>query len=171
MQNAMMRAYSLNYQCTAAQLLPAGARAQQGTAARPRPAEFEALVIVKYSHEARLIREALDLAGIEHGLTVTTDGLEALSFVRRRGDFSRLPRPDFIVLDLDLDKVSGRVVLDAIQMDAELNSLPVILLRGSPAEWNLSRVHDLKTCRFVNKPVDLAALAVEFSSIKTLIRR
>lgn len=167
----MMRAYSLNYQCTAGQLAPAGARAQHGTTARPRPADVEALIIVKYSHDVRLIREALDLAGIEHGLTVTTDGLEALSFVRRRGDFSRLPRPDFIVLDLDLDKVSGRVVLDAIKMEPELSSLPVILLRGSPAEWNVSRGDNLKTCHFVNKPVDLDALALEFSSIKTLICR
>jgi CheY-like chemotaxis protein len=166
----MMRAYSLNYQCTAGQLAAVGMLARYGTADRPGLAEVEALVIVKYSHDARLIREALDLAGIEHGLTVTTDGLEALSFVRRTGDFSWLPRPDFIVLDLDLDKVSGRVVLDAIKMDAELCSLPVILLRGSPAEWNLSQGDDLRTCHFVSKPVDLDVLAAEFRGIKSLIR-
>lgn len=165
----MMRAYSLNYQCTAGQLAAAGVLAQYESAARPHLAEVEALVIVKYSHDARLIREALDLAGIEHALTVTTDGLEALSFVGRRGDFSRLPRLDFIVLDLDLDKVSGRVVLDAIKIDPELSSLPVILLRGSPAEWNLSQGDDMKTCRFVSKPLDLDVLAAEFSTVKSLI--
>ena len=165
----MMRAYSLNYQCPPAQVAFAGARVPPGVG-QPRAAEVEALVIVKYSHDARMIREALDLAGIEHGLTVTTDGLEALSFVRRKGDFSRLPRPDFIVLDLDLDKVSGRDVLDAIRIDAELKSLPVVLLRGSPAEWNMSLGDELKTCHFLNKPVDLTGLAVEFSSIKALIR-
>ena len=165
-----MRAYSLNYQCTAGQLATAGMLACHGTAARPRLADVEALVIVKYSRDARSIREALDLAGIEHGLTVTTDGLEALSFVRRRGDFYRMPRPDFIVLDLDLDKVSGHVVLDAIKMDAELCSLPVILLRGSPAEWNLSQGDDGKTCRFVSKPLDLDVLAAELSGVKSLIR-
>ena len=83
----MMRAYSLNYQCTGGRLVLADANVQQEAATLPRSADVEALVIVKYSHDARLIREALDLAGIEHGLTVTTDGLEALSFVRRRGDF------------------------------------------------------------------------------------
>jgi len=126
-------------------------------------------VIVKYSHDARSIREALDLAGIEHGLTVTTDGLEALSFVKQRGGFSHMPRPDFIVLELELDKVSGRVVLDAIRTDPRMCSLPVVLLGGSPAEWNLSR-NDAKNCRIVSKPLDLNVLAAEFDSISTLIR-
>ena len=135
-----------------------------------RPAYVEALLIVKYSRDARLIREALDLAGIEHGLTVTTDGLEALSFLGQKGNFTSMPRPDFIVLDLELDKVSGSVVLDAIRMEPEMRSLPVILLGGSPADWNLSQGDGPQTCRFVSKPVHRAALAAEFLSVRSLIR-
>ncbi len=164
----MMRAYSLNYQCSAGQAPAMGFLAPHGAAVFPCAADIEALVIVKYSHDARSIREALNLAGIEHGLTVTTDGLEALSFVQQRGGFARMPRPDFIVLDLELDKVSGRVVLDAIRTAPGMRSLPVVLLGGSPAEWNLSR-NDVKNCRFVRKPLDLNALAAEFDSISTLI--
>src|SRR5688572_8864129 len=121
---AMMRAYSLNYQSPASDLRAAGAFAQQTFLTRPAVPDVEALVIVKYSPDARPIRVALGLAGMEHALTVTTDGLEALSFVRSAGDFTHLPRPDFVVLDLDLDKVSGRVVLDAIRADSAMRALP-----------------------------------------------
>jgi len=167
--SAMMRDYSLNYQSTGGRPPLGKTRAQQGVAARTGLPEVEALVIVKYSHDARSVREALDLAGIEHGVTVTTDGLEALSFVRQRGGFSHIPRPDFIVLDLELDNVSGRVVLDSIRTNPEMRWLPVILLGGSPAEWRLSRWDDLKDCHFVSKPACRDALAVEFGRIKTLI--
>lgn len=157
----MMRAYSLNYQSAAQN--HAGAHAQLGNSVYPHAPEIEALVIVKYSHDARLIREALNLAGIEHGLTVTTDGLEALSFVRKSGNFARMPRPDLIVLDLELDKVSGHVVLDAIRMDPDMRALPVVLLGGFPAQWNLSHNENLKSCRFVSKPIDRESLATELA--------
>ena len=99
----MMRAYSLNYQSTAGQCGFAAAHVQRGAAPRARSANVEALLIVKYSRSARMIREALNLAHIEHGLTVTTDGLEALSFLQRKGNFIWIPQPDFIVLDIELD--------------------------------------------------------------------
>jgi chemotaxis family two-component system response regulator Rcp1 len=167
---AMMRAYSLNYQAAAGQCGFAAAHARPRAVPRARSANVEGLLIVKYSRDARVIREALDLARIEHGLTVTTDGLEALSFLQSRGNFTWIPRPDFIVLDLELDKVSGPLVLDAIRMEPEMCSLPVILLGGTPADWNLSQGHDPKTRRFVSKPVELDALAAEFLSVRNLIR-
>lgn len=166
----MMRAYSLNYRATGAPALHAGAHVIYDTPL-PRVPEAEALVIVKFSHDARLVREALDLAGIEHGLTVTTDGLEALSFVQKRENFAHMPRPDFIVLDLELDRISGRVVLDAIGIDPDLRSLPIILLGGSPRQWDLSPDHAPRFCRLVGKPIGRDALAAEFREIRDLIHR
>jgi two-component system response regulator len=81
-----------------------------------------------------------------------------------------MPRPDFIVLDLDLDRISGHVVLDAIRMDPDMRSIPVVLLGGSPKEWNLSQNSNLRTCRFVSKPVDREALALEFRNVICLAR-
>jgi two-component system response regulator len=101
---------------------------------------------------------------------VTTDGLEALSFVRKSGNFAHMPRPDFIVLDLDLDKISGHVVLDAIRMDPDMHRLPVVLLGDSPTQWNLSHNQNLKSCRFLPKPLDREALAAEFRSLRALAR-
>lgn len=170
LRKAMMRAYSLNYEPAAGHCGFAAGHVQRGAVPRVRAANVEALLIVKYSRSVRAIREALDIAGIEHGLTVTTDGLEALSFLQRKGNFTRIPQADFIVLDIELDKVSGPVVLEAIGMNPDMCSLPVILLGGAPADWNLSQGHDPKTRRFVRKPVDPDALAAEFLTVTSLIR-
>src|SRR5258708_4439024 len=92
---------------------------------------MEILMVEDNLGDARLTIEALRGGRVKHGMTLVWEGEEAMQFLRREGSFARVPRPDLMLLDLDLPKKDGRELLAEIRADAELKSIPVVILTAS----------------------------------------
>jgi CheY-like chemotaxis protein len=105
--------------------------------------------------DVRLTREALREGKVHNRLNVATDGVEALAFLRKEGQYSDAPQPDLILLDLNLPKKDGREVLAEIKTDEQLRSIPVVILTTSKAEEDIVRTYNLHANCYVTKPVDL----------------
>jgi CheY-like chemotaxis protein len=101
-----------------------------------------------------LIREAFEHNKVHNALNVVSDGVEALEFLRNEGTHADAPRPDLILLDLNLPRMDGREVLAQIKGDAELRTIPVVVLTTSAAEEDILRSYDLHANAYVTKPVD-----------------
>ena len=105
--------------------------------------------------DVRLTREALKEAKVLNALHVVQDGMAALAFLRKQGQYADSPRPDLILLDLNLPKKDGREVLAEIKQDEHLKRIPVVVLTTSRAEEDVVRSYDLHANAYVTKPVDL----------------
>jgi two-component system, chemotaxis family, response regulator Rcp1 len=128
------------------------------------------LLVEDNAADVRMMREALKLAGIAHRLWVAADGDEALRFLHRQEGFAHVPRPDIMILDLNLPRISGHAVLGAAKIDPELSSIPVVVLTSSRAARDASKSYDLKADAFITKPVGLHMLAGEMRVINGLVR-
>jgi len=104
--------------------------------------------------DVRLTEEAFREGQIRNTLHVVTDGVEALEFLNRRGEYADAPFPDLILLDLNLPRKNGDEVLEEISADPELARIPVIVLTGSSAEEDVVRSYDLAANAYLTKPVD-----------------
>jgi CheY-like chemotaxis protein len=102
-----------------------------------------------------MTREAFEDNKIGNTLHVVRDGEEALDFLHRRAQHTGAPRPDLILLDLNLPKYDGRQVLEHIKSDADLSHIPVVVLTTSAAEEDILRSYQLHANAYVTKPVDL----------------
>ncbi|OMI86098.1 response regulator [Streptomyces sp. BBFR25] len=102
-----------------------------------------------------MTREAFEDNKIGNTLHVVRDGEEALDFLYRRGPHADAPRPDLILLDLNLPKYDGRQVLEKIKNEEELAHIPVVVLTTSAAEEDILRSYKLHANAYVTKPVDL----------------
>jgi CheY-like chemotaxis protein len=118
-------------------------------------APIEILLVEDNPGDARLTREALKDGRVHHNLHVTADGVDALAFLRRTGVHAGAPRPDLILLDLNIPKMDGRQVLAEIKVDPDLVRIPVVVLTTSQAEEDIARSYDLHANCYINKPVDL----------------
>jgi CheY-like chemotaxis protein len=116
---------------------------------------FEILLVEDNPGDVELTREALLESKIHMDLSVVPDGVEALAFLRREGQYAKAPRPDLILLDLNLPKKDGRTVLGEIKQDRSLRNIPVVILTSSQAEQDIVRAYDLHANCYVTKPVDL----------------
>jgi CheY-like chemotaxis protein len=116
---------------------------------------FEILLVEDNPGDVELTREALLESKIHMDLSVVPDGVEALAFLRREGQYAHAPRPDLILLDLNLPKKDGRTVLGEIKQDRSLRNIPVVILTSSQAEQDIVRAYDLHANCYVTKPVDL----------------
>lgn len=116
---------------------------------------IEILLVEDNPGDVRLTIEALREGKVRNNLSVATDGVEALEFLRRRGHFANAPRPDLILLDLNLPKKDGREVLAEIKADPDLKTIPVVVLTTSKAEEDVVRSYHLHANCYVTKPVDL----------------
>jgi CheY-like chemotaxis protein len=105
--------------------------------------------------DVRLTQETLRDAKVQNTLHVASDGMEATNFLWRRGKYANVPRPDLILLDLNLPKKSGREVLEEIKLDPSLKSIPVVVLTTSAAEEDILRTYQLHANCYITKPVDL----------------
>ena len=123
--------------------------------AMPASRPVEILLVEDNPGDVRLTREALKEGKIRNNLNVASDGVEALRYLRREGPYAGAARPDLILLDLNLPKMDGREVLQAVKADASLRNIPVVVLTSSAAEQDIVRAYDLHANCYVSKPVDL----------------
>jgi two-component system, chemotaxis family, response regulator Rcp1 len=113
-----------------------------------------------------LTTEALKEAKIANCVHIVHDGVEALEFLRGEGKYATAPRPDLILLDLNLPRMDGREVLAAIKPDAELCRIPVVVLTSSSAEQDVLRSYELHANCYIVKPVDFSGLMEVVKSIE-----
>ncbi len=118
---------------------------------------LEILLVEDSPGDVRLTQEAFRGAGSLINLHVAIDGVAAMAFLRREGSHSQAPRPDFILLDLNLPKMDGREVLALIKEDSGLKSIPTIILTTSEAEVDVLKSYQLQANCYLNKPVQLDA--------------
>lgn len=115
----------------------------------------EILLVEDNPGDVRLTREALRDAKVRNNLHVVEDGIKAIEFLRREGEYASAVRPDLILLDLNLPRMSGREVLQEIKADPDLLQIPVVVLTSSQAETDIASSYALHANCFVTKPVDL----------------
>jgi len=118
-------------------------------------APIEVLLVEDNPGDIRLTREAFKDARLHINLSVATDGLDALAFLNREGGHAASPRPDLILLDLNLPKKNGREVLADIKSNPALQSIPVVILTTSSSELDVLRSYQLHANCYISKPVSL----------------
>jgi CheY-like chemotaxis protein len=126
---------------------------------------IEILLVEDNPGDVRLTIEALRDSKVRNNLHVAVDGVDALAFLRR-GQHAQAPRPDLILLDLNLPKKDGREVLAEIKADAILRTIPVVILTTSRAEQDVLRSYELQANCYISKPVDLDQFITVVKSIE-----
>lgn len=116
---------------------------------------IEILLVEDNPGDVRLTREAFKEGKVLNNLSVVEDGAEAMAFLRQQGKYADAPRPDLILLDLNLPKKDGREVLPEIKEDTNLKRIPVVILTTSKAEQDILKTYNLHANCYVTKPVDL----------------
>lgn len=114
----------------------------------------EILLVEDNEGDVRLTREALKEGRIRNRLSVVYDGEQAIAFLKRVGEYADAPRPDLILLDLNLPRLDGREVLASIKNDVALKQIPVVVLTSSRTERDLLSAYDQHANCFINKPVE-----------------
>ena len=125
----------------------------------------EILLVEDNPGDERLTREALKEGKVYSNLHWVKDGVEAMAFLRREGKYAAAPRPEIILLDLNLPRKDGREVLEEVKADERLRRIPVVILTTSKAEEDVLRTYNLHANCFVTKPVDLDKFMVVVKSI------
>ena len=128
---------------------------------------IEILLVEDNPGDVRLTVEALRESKMRNNnLSVVGDGVEALAFLRREGKYADAPRPDLILLDLNLPRKGGHEVLAEIRADEELRRIPVVVLTASEAERDITRACDLRADCYITKSFDLDQFVVVVKSIE-----
>ena len=115
----------------------------------------EILLVEDSPGDARLAREGLSECKIRNNLNVVDDGVKAMAFLRRQGEYAKSPRPDLILLDLNLPRKDGREVLREIKDDDSLKVIPVVILTTSIAKEDIVKTYSLHANCYVTKPLGL----------------
>jgi CheY-like chemotaxis protein len=129
-------------------------------------APIEILLVEDNPGDVRLTVEALKQGKVHNNLTVAADGVEALTFLRRQRNHAHAPRPDLILLDLNLPKKDGREVLAEIKGDKNLRQIPVVVLTTSQAEEDIVKAYGLNANCYITKPVGLDQFISVVNSIE-----
>ena len=116
---------------------------------------IEILLVEDNPGDVRLTQESLYDAKVNNNMIVAGDGIEAMACLRREGQYTHTVRPDLILLDLNLPRMNGFEVLDAIKEDPDLKRIPVVVLTTSQAEQDIIQSYNLYANAYVTKPVDL----------------
>jgi CheY-like chemotaxis protein len=124
------------------------------TAPAVRNGVVNVLLVEDSPGDARLTREAFRDVNPQIELHVATDGVDALAFLSREGTYGGAPRPDFILLDLNLPKLDGQEVLSRIKKDPKFSTIPTIILTTSDAEADILRSYELRANCYLTKPVE-----------------
>jgi two-component system, chemotaxis family, response regulator Rcp1 len=118
---------------------------------------IEILMVDDSMGDVRLAQEALKEARVGNRLSVVHDGEQAMAFLRKEDGYGDAPRPDLVLLDLNMPRMDGREVLAQIKGDPDLRSIPVVVLTTSEAEADIVKAYDLHANAYITKPVDLEA--------------
>jgi CheY-like chemotaxis protein len=121
------------------------------TAKRP----IEILIVDDNPGDVRLTLEALKDGKVQNRLHTAHDGVEAIAFLRRKGEYADAPLPDLILLDLNMPRMNGSQLLAEVKADSALKHIPVIILTGSREIEDIIKAHNLHADRYVTKPLDL----------------
>lgn len=116
---------------------------------------IEILLVEDNPGDVRLTMEAFQEGKVRNRLHVVGDGVEALAFLHREGEYAAAPQPDLILLDLNLPRKDGREVLAEIKSDEATARIPVVVLTSSRAEQDILKSYDLQANSYITKPVDL----------------
>lgn len=116
---------------------------------------IEILLVEDSPADVRLTQEALTDGRILNHLSVVSDGIEALAYLRQEGAYLSAPRPDLILLDLNLPRMDGRELLEEIKQDPGFKRIPVVILTTSQAEEDIIKSYNLHANCYISKPVDL----------------
>lgn len=127
---------------------------------------IDILIVEDNPGDARLIREVLSDTRILHSTHIVNDGVEALRFLKKEGRYSGMPRPDLIILDLNLPKKDGREVLAEIKSDEDLEHIPVVVMTISQAEEDILKSYKLHANCFITKSIDLNEFVKVIKSIE-----
>ena len=115
---------------------------------------IDVLLVEDDPGDVLLIQEAFEDNKVRNRLHVVADGVEALAFLRREGEFADAPQPDLVLLDLNLPRKDGREVLAEVKADETLQHIPIVVLTTSKAEEDVLRSYKLHANAYVTKPVD-----------------
>jgi chemotaxis family two-component system response regulator Rcp1 len=127
---------------------------------------IDILIVEDNKGDARLIKEVFNQNKVFNSLHFVTDGVEAMDFLYARGKFKGVPRPDLVILDLNLPRKDGREVLAEIKSDAELKHIPVVIMTISQAEEDIFKSYNLHANCYVTKPIDLNQFIKVIKSIE-----
>lgn len=116
--------------------------------------------------DAELARQAFKNGKLLNDLTIVKDGVEALAYLRKEGNYSNACRPDVILLDLNMPRKDGREVLAEIKQDPNLKMIPVVILTTSEDEHDILRAYELQASSFVTKPVEFESFLAVARGIK-----
>lgn len=125
------------------------------------------LLVEDNKGDIELTRESLSRGKLKNRLTVVEDGESALNYLFKRAPYADVMRPDIVLLDLNLPKVSGRDILKALKQDESLNDIPVIILSSSQDAFDIKEAYQLHANCFVSKPVSLSSFIQVVQSIES----
>lgn len=130
------------------------------------PKEIEILMVEDNLGDIRLTQEAIKRNKLRVRLRFVLDGVEAMAYLKKEGNYSTVHRPDIILLDLNLPKKNGKEVLNEIKSDETLKCIPVVILTSSPAEEDVIKSYQLQANCFISKPIDLDSFIEIIHSIE-----
>ena len=121
--------------------------------------EIEILLVEDSATDVMLAEEALEHAKVRNHLHVVKDGVEAMAFLRKEGQYAEVPRPDLMLLDLNMPRKDGREVLAEVKADESLRTIPVVVLTTSQAQEDVLKAYGLHANCYISKPVDFEQFA------------
>ncbi len=127
---------------------------------------IQILLVEDSPTDAKLTLTALNLAKVANQVTHVEDGVQALEFLKQQGTFAQAPRPDLILLDLNLPRKDGREVLEELKADPNLSTIPVVVLTTSKAEQDVLRSYQLHANCYITKPVNFEQFLEVIQSIE-----
>ncbi|MDL1900974.1 response regulator [Anaerolineae bacterium CFX9] len=128
--------------------------------------KIDILLVEDSPGDVRLTIEAFKDSKLHNNLNVVGDGVEAMAYLRRQGQYANAPRPDLILLDLNLPRKDGREVLEEIKSDEDLRRIPVVILTTSDDERDILATYNLHANCYITKPVDLSQFIAIVRSIQ-----
>ncbi|MGE5420373.1 MAG: response regulator [Chloroflexota bacterium] len=127
---------------------------------------IDILIVEDNPGDARLIKEVLNDSKVFNSMHLVNDGVEAMNFLRNEGKYAKMPKPDLIILDLNLPKKDGREVLAEIKADDELKHIPVVIMTISQAEEDILKSYKLHANCYITKSIDLNEFIKVIKSIE-----
>jgi CheY-like chemotaxis protein len=125
----------------------------------------EILLVDDDPGDVQLTAEAFEDGRLANRLHVAKDGEQAMSFLRREGPYATVPRPDLILLDLNMPRMGGREVLAEVKSDPKLASIPVAIVTGNEDEGEILKAYNLGVDCYITKPIDVTKLMIAVCSI------